>query len=758
MPQNKRISLDGDGWWLGQCMHGQGIDDVVRWTPAVVPGEVRVDLLRAGIIEDPFPGKQNELSRWVDDWNWWYRRDVDIPQGPRRTFFRFEGIDYKSHIFFNGRRICDNEGMFAPVVVEVTELLAGRNTLAVNIEYSGQFRVRENTLKCQMGFGWDFAPAIKTMGIWDSVSMIRTGDVYIRHLRVEPVRVTEFYWEAQLTVGLDSRKEVNGVLDFKVLGDNFDCKPVSHRYEINIPVGLSEHRIALPMPDPQLWSPWEEGKQNLYRLEANVLAGKTVSDGTSTRFGMRTAKLHSNEGRHEDIWTFIINGERIFIRGANWVPADSMPGRLDRERYSKLLKLAKQANINMLRVWGGGLREKAEFYDLCDELGILVWQEFPFACGHRPYPRDAKFKKLVKKEADGILDKIHNNPSVVLYCGGNEISYSMNKPIVDILAREAQTLGGGRPFKVSSPTKGESHNYRVYHGLANVAEYKKEEGSFLSEFGMQSVPVRDTLDFIIPRKNQWPIAPEFPYALGEYTFNRAEKFDFINRLIISSAERRNTELWTYHDAQMTKLFRYAEQIGFDNCETFIDATQRMQAYGLQVAVEHIRRRKFEASGVMFWQFNEPWPTVSWSVVDYFLRPKAAYHKLKQIYSPLLFSLDYPLGPYEPDQTFTARAYLINDRHREYGNLKVDIDVLGPEGETTEHFEREVPRAAADSITELESVPVTLRGDGGWKIKCAVSQNKKILSRNEYDLTIVDKKPTVGIMMAADWLMHNIFWK
>ncbi len=755
MPASK-TSLDGESWRLGQCMHGQGVDDVVRWIPARVPGNVRSDLMRAGIIEDPFPGKQNELSRWVDDWNWWYKRDIDIKPGPKRTFIRFEGIDYRSHIFFNGRKLLDNEGMFAPTVVEVTDLISDKNSLCVNVEYSGQFKVREKTLKCQMSFGWDFAPTIKTMGIWDSVSLIRTGDIFITHLRVEPVKVTESYWEAQVSLGLDSRKEHTATFEFELKGHNFEGGIKTHKHEELVPEGISEHRIAIPIVDPQLWFPWELGKQNLYSLSVAVRTGREISDTHSARFGLRTIALHSNEGLPGKLWTFFINGKRMYIRGANWVPPDSLPGRIDRERYSKLLDLAKQANINMLRVWGGGLREKDDFYNLCDELGIMLWQEFPFACAHRTYPRDENFKKVVKKEATGILDKLYNNPSVVLYCGGNEISYSMNKPIVDILKHKVEKYGGGRPFKVTSPTEGESHNYRIFHGLANLADYRNESEAFLSEFGCQSAPVKETLDFIIPKKFQWPIEPQLPNSIGEFTFTRAEQFDFINRLVISNTARRNTEIWTYHDAQLLKLFRYAEQIGFDNCDSFIAATQKIQAQALQIAVEHVRRRKYTTSGVMFWQFNEPWPTVCWSVVDYFFRPKLAWHKLKQIYSPLLFSLEYPLGPYEPNQVLEAGAFLINDRHRDYNNLTIIVTTSGNGGEDQSTELR--ASVAADGITEIGKINLPLTGESGWKINCDVLQNGKKLCSNEYDLSIVDRKPTIGILMALDWLAHNIFWK
>ncbi|HOX28043.1 MAG TPA: glycoside hydrolase family 2 TIM barrel-domain containing protein, partial [bacterium] len=501
------ISLNDNEWRIGQCMQWQSIEDVLRWIPASVPGNVQSDLLRAGIIEDPFIGRQNELSRWTDEYNWWYRRDLDIQPGPGRTFIKFEGIDYKSHIFLNGRKLADNEGMYAPVVLEVTELLGKRNTLNVNCEFAGQFKPRENFLKCQMSYGWDFAPTILTVGIWDSVSIIKTGDVFIRYFRVEPIKVTEDYWELQVSYGIDSRKDVKASVAFELEGGNFECDPATHEEKIEIKRGISDLKTIIPLPSPHLWNPWELGKPNLYSLKLRVSDRKRVLDDVSTRFGCRTVELRSNESRNPDEkWTFVVNGKRLFVRGANWVPADSLPGRIDGERYSKLLNLAKQANMNMLRVWGGGIREKADFYDLCDELGILVWQEFPFACGRRPYPKDDKFAYLVKKELTGILDAIHNHPSVAYLSGGNEINITFNRGLVDIFEKLAAKLGGGRPFRSASPVAGESHNYRVWHALANLSDYQKEDTPFLSEFGMQSPPVKETLKKILPKSSHWPIA------------------------------------------------------------------------------------------------------------------------------------------------------------------------------------------------------------------------------------------------------------
>jgi len=250
MPR-KVLSLDGDDWELGQAMQWQGLDDVTRWIGARVPGNVRADLLRAGLIEDPFPAKQNELSRWVEDWNWWYRREFKPAPGGKRFFLRFEGIDYHSHIFFNGRKVAENEGMFAPVIVEITELLRKNNTICVNVEYAGQFD-RMETLKCQMGFGWDFAPAMRTMGIWDSVSAIQTGEVFIRNMGVEPVKVTEDYWEARVTLEIDSSIETGVDAGFTISPENFDGPAVKFSRKMRVPEGISRKVVNIPVNNPEL--------------------------------------------------------------------------------------------------------------------------------------------------------------------------------------------------------------------------------------------------------------------------------------------------------------------------------------------------------------------------------------------------------------------------------------------------------------------------------------------------------------------------
>lgn len=754
----KEISLDGVNWELGQVMHWQGVDDVERWIPAAVPGNVRADLLNAGLIEDPYYAKQNELSRWVEDWNWYYRREFDADPGARRTFLRFEGIDYRCHIFVNGRHIAENEGMFAPVICDISQLVKRRNSVSVNIEYAGRISRREHTLKCQMGFGWDFAPAMRTMGIWDSVSLVQTGGVYIRHALAQPVRVTEDYWEVHVRLVVDALEEACYRFELKTKPGNFAGETAAHKFDAVVPRGVSEAAFDIPVKDPRLWAPWEDGEQNIYRLEARVLDGRKVVDNTQTLFGLRDVELQPCESRPGDRWMFVVNGRRRFIRGANWVPADSMPGTVTRERYRKLLGMARDANINMLRVWGGGLREKKDFYDICDELGIMVWQEFPFACPRgRTYPRTQAFRKLVNREVTGILRTVHNHPSIVFYCGGNEFGYSWNRGVVNQMEKLVRAHGGGRWFSVTSPTDGESHNWEVFHMMANIADYRKEQCAFLSEFGMQSVPVRESLYRFMPPGNHWPVSPKMPYALNEMSYMNSSDIDSIGRYMLKGRERRNAGMWTYHNAQLMKLFRYANQLGVSDVTTFIDATQKMQSLALQTAIEHMRRRRYNAGGVMFWQFNEPWPCVCWSVVDYYLQPKQAYEKIKQVYSPLLVSLEFDMGPHEPDVEIHSRVFVINDLHEELKNVAITIRGLDAKGKETFLHEKKMASISPDSIVELEPVDIAQRG-GGSVIECTAKKGRKIVSRNVYDLAVADSKPTMKLLTLGGWFMHNILWK
>lgn len=754
---DRETLLDGGEWEIGRTRPGLNVEDVDEWLPARVPGNVGLDLLAGGVIEDPFIGMQNEAARWLEKYDWWYRREFSLEQDPSlRTFLSLRGIDYESEIYINGLKLASHTGMFSRVLLDITRRTAKDNILYVRVRNTASIKNRVNTMKCQMGFGWDFAPAIRTMGLWDSVSLLRSHKALIRNVWVDPICHADDYWEAHVALEIDCQERTETEVRFTLSPANFKGGTITRNDLVLLKPGINYVRTSLPIDNPHLWQPWDDGKQNLYNLNAELHVGKQPLDASSARFGLRSVALLPNEDRPDEFWTFEINGERKFARGANWVPADSFPGRVDRERYSKLVSMARDANINMLRVWGGGLKEKQAFYDVCDELGILVWQEFPFSCPHlATYPHTRAFRNLVRAESMAIVHDCKNHPSVVMFCGGNELSQTMNAWMLDELRHVVNQHGGGRPFKPASPTKGEKHNWIIHHAMGNIAEYREEDGSFLSEFGMQAPPARESLERFIPKENLWPLKPVFPYYICEYAFYRTEDVMALDRFIPDTQVQRNARMWTYHNAQLLKIFRYAKQVGYNDIDSFVEASQRMQAQGLQIAIEHIRRRKYSASGVMFWQLNDPWPTISWSVIDYYLNPKLAYHKIKEIYNPLLVSLEYPLRPYAPGDVFEARVFLINDRKRAANDLEVTVTMIGDGASAA--TQKRAASVGADAITELDPVSLEVEGRDSRIVKCTVSKSGKLLGSNTYDLGLHDAGETPAVQKISNIIMTKLLW-
>jgi beta-mannosidase len=373
--------------------------------------------------------------------------------------------------------------------------------------------------------------------------------------------------------------------------------------------------------------------------------------------------------------------------------------------------MAKEAGINLLRVWAGGLREKRAFYDLCDEQGIMVWQEFPLAClllGH--FPLSEGFRDLLRHEATAIVRQLRNHPSLVLWCGGNEFSYRRNRRIVDTLKEIVAAEDGTRPFRKTSPGRGDAHNWLVWHGKAPVSEFQKDNSPFISEFGLQSVPDISSLSRFLPGDRVFP--PD--------------------------------DVWLYHCAQMDKLQRYVSPPSPEGWEEWVTATQKAQAYGLQVAVEHFRRRKYRTSGTMLWQLNDSWPAISWSVIDYYGQPKLAWETLRCVYAPVLVTLEFPLRRYGAGDLFRARVWAVNDLLTPFADCLLEIHLDGRQVYSTTVS---VPPDSCQPLGWLESAFV----DDARELLAVLWHGGKILSSNVYDLTYYD--PSHARLL--DVLYHRI---
>ena len=722
----KTISLNDDHWRFGsvsQKPFGPVFDlsEVEEWLPATVPGDVRLDLLRAHRIPDPFVREDNYAGRWVDALDWWYIRELELEgTANTRRFVSFEGIDYQSAVFWNDVELGRHEGMFSRQVYELPR--EGSGILGVRIWGSDAlprlklnaaermmrsigerflsanpvFPDRIASLKCQMSYGWDFAPRLRACGIWDDAVLVQTRGVFIRDVWVQSVpdgRVV-------VLLNLEAERELALRASLTVRGITFMAESQEFEFEVVSSPSRRNYEFQFRLREPRAWNPWDRGEPNLYELDLRLFDEAGELDSTSATFGLRAIDLTPNPGApvDEPPWTFVVNGSEEFIRGANWVPADAIPARVGREDYAELIQFARSANVNLLRVWGGGLREKRSFYDLCDEQGILIWQEFPFSGA--PFDhlhRDDKLLAFARDECGAIVRALRNHPSLALWCGGNEFSTSANARLVKTLRETVAENDGTRPFKPASPSAGEHHNWRVWHWSANTRDYRDDDAGFYGEFGLQAPPSPERLASFIPEDKLWPPG----------------------------------ELWVYHNAELEKLWRYALTVcpGVDSLEGFVRASQQAQVRGLQIMIEHARRRKGRVSGCAFWQFNEPWPAICWSVVDYGRYLKPAYFKIKELYNPILLSFAYPLIPRAAGDLVLGDLWVINDLLRPVrGEISGTLN-----GAQVLAVQVQVGANRAAWICEFKVAMAA----GANALEFNLSEEGTIVTRNEYDLNYCD---------------------
>ena len=740
------LDLGDANWRLGQAPEGTGpghanwdeLEQVDEWLPATVPGNIRWDLVRAGRLPELSPGTQAEASGWVDDHCWWLAREWSLEPSPgQRVHLVVRGVDYVWDLFLNGHHLGRHEGMFSPVVRDVSELLEAENRLAVRVVGSRWLPSRRNSpwyrlinhieskvtsigrryphrrdsLKCQMSFGWDFAPPLRAMGIWDEIYAVVTQEVFIRDLQVRQQFEAD---EARLAIGVEVEAGTARTANLRcsLVGEGFDAEPVVAQRTVDLDRNQDPIDLELHVPRPRLWWPWDQGNPHLYRLTVELREDDRCLDSISETVGLRQVEM--------DSWTLRINGRRVYARGANWVPADILPGRVQEEDCQALLSLARQANMNMVRVWGGGLREKRAFYDLCDRMGIMVWQEFPLACAFLGrFPRSPEYLQLVEWESEAIVRDLRGHPSLVLWCGGNEFSPERNKPVVGVLRRSVNRLDPDRPFLPASPAEGDSHNWKVWHGYHPPSAYRHDDALFASEFGLQAIPNRKTLERFIPARELWPPGPS----------------------------------WAYHGAELGKLRRYARPFLRNeepHLDEFIQASQQAQAYGLQIAVEHYRRAKARGGGgVLIWQLNEPWPAISWALIDFYRQPKAAYAIVKRLMNPVLVSLEYPLQRYRAGDELAVGIWVVNDWHQELRGCHLEV-ILWAGGKAATRYSLDTD-ITADSATELGRETWTLPPGGDWRLTCKLLREGQTLAANEYDLTVHDDIAPTARQRLWSWL-------
>lgn len=609
-----------------------GLIEPGTWFNAVVPGTIHTDLLNNKMIDDPYYADNETKLNWVAEQDWIYKTEFSIDTEKNINYYLvLNGIDTIADVYLNEKKILSCNNMFVKYEKKLNKYLSKeKNELKIYfyspIKYAeseetkyGRLPVELNSYrayirKAQYSFGWDWGPSFPTSGIWRDVYIEKRTSAKIDSIRFDTIKITSA--KAKVRVTLDIICVNKHTLNIKLADITKDMRiPRSGTYHVE---------LTVKNPDP--WFPNGEGDQNLYVLAVNLSdkKGNTV-DSVSKKIGIRTIELIKRE-KKENTFKLRINGRDIFAKGVNWIPADSFLPRVDNDKYKQLLTLARDANMNIVRVWGGGVYESDYFYELCDELGLLVWQDFMFACGS--YPEQKEFVNNVKEEVEQNVKRLQHHPSIALWCGNNENEWIWfqkyspdytempgykiyHKVIPDILNK----LDSNRPYHPSSPfgedkdpnsfNSGNTHQWKIWSMWVDYPQVVKDKSLFVTEFGFQGPANNDTLEKVIPKENR-------------KTNDRI--FEFHNKQV-EGPER----IWRFLSAHLPVP---------KNWDDYLYLSQLNQGFALKTCLEHWRTNG-KTNGAFIWQINDSWPVTSWSIIDYNLKPKLAYHFVKNIFSPHL---------------------------------------------------------------------------------------------------------------------------
>ncbi|WP_405507826.1 glycoside hydrolase family 2 protein [Streptomyces purpurascens] len=620
----------GDGWIL------RHESDTL---PASVPGCVHTDLLAAGVIPDPFLGQGESEVAWVGRRDWTYERELtgsSASSAQEQTDLVFDGLDTVAEISLDGRPLGTVRNMHRSYRFDVTGL-SGLLSVRFVSAYAEAEAVRgrlgerpaayaepyQYVRKMACSFGWDWGPTLVTAGIWRPVRLEHWSTARIA--RVRPlVTVEEGVGVVELAVDVErTRVEVPLAVEATVGG-------VRARAEVDGAHGV----VRLRVPDAELWWPRGYGEQPLYDVELRLLSKGATLDVWRRRIGFRSVELDRRSDAHGTGFTLVVNGERLFARGVNWIPDDVFPSRITRERYRERLEQAAGAGVDLVRIWGGGLYESEDFYDACDELGLLVWQDFPFACA--AYPEEQPLRGEVEAEARENVVRLMPHPSLVLWNGNNENLWGFRdwewEPrlagdswgegyYLGVLPRVVAELDPTRPYTAGSPWSGSwrhhpndpahgtHHSWEVWN-REDYADYRLSVPRFVAEFGWQAPPAYATLRRALPGET---LAPDSPGMLQH------QKADDGN----GKLERGLARHFAVPDGDFDR-WHYLTQVN--------------QARAVAAGIEHWRSHWPVCAGTVVWQLNDCWPVTSWAAVDGDGREKPLYHELKRLYADRLLTL------------------------------------------------------------------------------------------------------------------------
>ncbi len=638
-----------------------------EWLPATVPGTVHTDLLANKKIEEPFYRTNEKDLQWIETTDWEYKTTLSVSNNllqEEHVELVFEGLDTYADVFLNEQKIITANNMFLLWKADVKQWLhQGNNQLRIyfhspinkvlpqydSLGYvvpvsnndQGTKRVSVYTRKAGYHYGWDWGPRFVTSGIWRPAYLKAWSDLELEDVFIKQLNIGDKTVQAEAQVSVNATK--NEVRILQIFVDDNPKPLLSETIWLN--AGANQINKRLELKNIQLWWPNGMGKQSLYRFTAKwldqqnqVIASKTIKKG------FRDIEVVQESDSAGQSFYFKINGKPLFIKGSNYIPLDNFLPRVGKERYEQLLNTAVESNMNMLRVWGGGIYENDLFYDRCDEKGILVWQDFMFACAL--FPPIPALKQSIYDEAVYNVKRLRNHSSIALWCGNNEIAQFMNQNywghtkayfrdaadsmalqntyrniFHEILPAVVKAYDNDRFYWSTSANSinyatvysggkksGDYHYYGVWGGKP-IEEYNNNVGRFMSEYGFQAFPEFETVK---------------QYTLPEDYNIESEVMKAHQR-----SKNGNAKIANY----LKDNFKIPAAF-----EDFLFVGQLMQSEAIRIAIEAHRRNKPYCMGTLYWQINDCWPVASWSSMDYYGRWKALQYTVKKGFAPQMISI------------------------------------------------------------------------------------------------------------------------
>jgi beta-mannosidase len=684
-----KLNLNSD-WQFRQV--GEGV-----WYDAKVPGEVHTDLLDNGIIEDPFFRDNERKLQWIGKTDWEYQVSFTLRDdlyARENAEIVFKGLDTYASVFLNDSLILEATNMFREWRIACKSLLkSGQNILRIvfrspineilphmdTLSYRlpavndrGE-KTSPHTRKAPYHFGWDWGPRFVTCGIWQPVYLEFWNYAKIVDLHLEQKKLNSDSAAVISHIEIFSKRNQHIAIELTSVEKKFN---LIEKY-IYVVAGINKIQIRFSIKNPELWWPNGLGDQTLYTIHVKIFIDDIFIDFASKRIGLRSIILNQKPDRWGESFEFIVNGVPLFAKGGNWIPADNFLNRIDKKKYEHLISSVKNVNMNMLRVWGGGIYENDIFYDLCDEMGIMVWQDFMFACSM--YPADVEFLENVEEEVRYQVKRLRNHPSIVLWCGNNEVEVAWKswgwryrlpsflwdnyeKIFHELLKKVCLKLDAERMYWPSSPSSfpksytnsqryGDVHYWGVWHSGESFSAFTEQKPRFLSEYGFQSFPEARTINkFTLPQDRD----------IETVVMKNHQKHSRGNKLILE---------YMLRDYRQPKDFT-----------SFVYLSQVLQAEGIKLGTEHYRRIRPQCMGTLYWQINDCWPGASWSSIDFYGNWKALHYYARQFYAPILIS------PYE--EAGTIKINIISDE-LETREARINAQLL--------NFKGEILNEVADSI-------------------------------------------------------------